>query len=163
MKQFYYKLKIIVVVLLCCFMPSLLMAQIKLSGTVTDESHQSLPGVSIKVKESGKGAVTDIEGHYIISATPGQTLIFSYIGFNQQQVIVTDKTVIDITLAGSSKNLNEVVVTALGIKKSTRTIGYATQTVNGGDLTTARRPKPYNRSGRQGCGFISWAICRIAG
>ena len=142
MKQFYYKLKTIVVVLLCCFMPSLLMAQIKISGTVTDEGHQSLPGVSIKVKESGRGTVTDIEGHYIISATQGQTLIFSYIGYNQQQVTVADKAVIDITLTGSSKNLNEVVVTALGIKKSTRNIGYATQTVNGGDLTTARDPNP---------------------
>jgi len=142
MKQIYTKFRTLTAVMLCCFAPSFLMAQTKISGTVTDENHQAVPGVSIRITGSKQGTVTDISGHYLISATKGQTITFSFIGYDTQSIVIGDETVIDVSLKGNSKTLNEVVVTALGIKKETRRIGYATQTVNGDDLTTARDPNP---------------------
>lgn len=142
MNKFYQKLKTVITVLLFCIAPSILLAQSKISGTVTDENHLPLPGVSVRIKEQNKGTVTDIEGRYIISASAGQTLSFSFIGYTSQSAVVGDKAVINISLTGDNKTLNEVVVTALGIKKETRRVGYAVQTVQGDALTTARDPNP---------------------
>ena len=128
--------------MLFCIAPSLLMAQSKISGTVIDDTHQPLPGVSVKVAGSKQVSVTDINGRYLITATKGQTLTFTFIGFEPKSVIVDDEAVIDVSLKGSSKSLNEVVVTALGVKKEAKRIGYATQTVSGDELTTARDPNP---------------------
>ncbi|TWJ01579.1 TonB-linked SusC/RagA family outer membrane protein [Mucilaginibacter frigoritolerans] len=142
MKQIYKQLKTVVTVMLFCIAPSLLWAQTKISGTVTDDTHQPLPGVNVKIAGTNKGGVTDINGRYLITAAKGQTLTFSFIGFELQNVVVGDNAIIDVTLSGSSKSLNEVVVTALGVKKEVRRVGYATQTVDGADLTTARDPNP---------------------
>ncbi|WP_439698814.1 SusC/RagA family TonB-linked outer membrane protein [Mucilaginibacter sp. AW1-7] len=142
MNKFYQRLKTVITVLLFCIAPSILLAQSKISGTVTDENHLPVPGVSVRIKEQNKGTVTDIEGRYIISASAGQTLTFSFIGYTPQNIVVADKNVINVSLNGDNKVLNEVVVTALGIKKETRRIGYAIQTVQGDALTTARDPNP---------------------
>jgi len=142
MKQIYTKLRIFVSVMLFCIAPSILLAQSKISGTVTDETHQGLPGVNVKVVGTKQVGVTDINGRYLLSASKGQTITFSYIGYEAQSIVVDDNAVIDVNLKGSSKSLNEVVVTALGVKKEARRVGYATQTVDGDDLTTARDPNP---------------------
>lgn len=142
MKQIYQKLRTVVTVMLFCFAPTLLLAQTKISGTVTDENHQPLPGVNIKLVGTTKGAVTDINGRYLISAQKGQTLSFSFIGYQTQTAVVGDDKIINVNLQGSSKELNEVVVTALGVKKEVARVGYATQTVEGDALTTARDPNP---------------------
>jgi TonB-linked SusC/RagA family outer membrane protein len=142
MNQFYQRLKTAIAVLLFCIAPSILMAQNKISGTVTDENHLPVPGVSVRIKDQNKGTVTDIEGRYIISASAGQTLVFSFIGYTPQNIVIADKNLINVSLSGDNKVLNEVVVTALGIKKETRRIGYAIQTVQGDALTTARDPNP---------------------
>ncbi len=142
MNKFYQKLKTVITVLLFCIAPSILMAQSKISGTVTDENRLPIPGVSVRLKDQNKGTVTDIEGRYFISASAGQTLTFSFIGYTTQSVVVADKLIINVSLTGDSKTLNEVVVTALGVKKETRRVGYATQTVQGDALTTARDPNP---------------------
>jgi len=142
MNKFYQKLKTLITVLLFCIAPSILFGQTKISGTVTDENHLPLPGVSVRIKEQTKGTVTDVEGRYSITANAGQTLIFTFVGYAPRNVIVDDKTVINVSMNGDSKTLNEVVVTALGVKKETRRIGYALQAVNGADVTTARDPNP---------------------
>jgi TonB-linked SusC/RagA family outer membrane protein len=142
MKQIYQHLKIAVAVVIFCLSPAILFAQSKITGTVTDDKNLPLPGVTVSVVETGKNAITDVEGHYLLTASMGQTLSFSFIGFETKKIVVADKTVINVSLAGSSQNLNEVVVTALGIKKETRRIGYAIQAVNGEALTTARDPNP---------------------
>jgi TonB-linked SusC/RagA family outer membrane protein len=142
MNKFYQRLRTVITVLLFCIAPSILMAQSKISGTVTDENHLPVPGVSVRIKDQNKGTVTDIEGRYIISASAGQTLVFSFIGYTPQNIVVADKNLINVSLNGDNKVLNEVVVTALGIKKETRRIGYAVQTVQGDALTTARDPNP---------------------
>jgi len=144
MKQIYTKLRTVVTVMLFCFAPAILLAQSKISGTVTDETHQPVPGVNVRVAGSKQGGTTDVNGHYIISANKGQTITFSFIGYDTQSIAVDDNAVIDVSLKINNKTLNEVVVTALGVKKETRRIGYATQSVNGDDLTTARDPNPVN-------------------
>lgn len=110
----------------------------KIQGTVTDNKGQPLPGVSVKVKGTTIGTVTDVDGKYSLNVQGTETLVFTFIGFNTQEIPVNGKTVIDITLAEDSRQLNEVVVTALGIKRSARELGYATQQVNAKDLTQSR-------------------------
>jgi len=129
---------------LLCLSPALLFGQIKIGGTVTDENKQPLPGVSVLLKGSTKGTVTDLNGRFLFTVEKGQVLTFKFLGFVAQDVTVGDETNYNVTLTGDNKSLNEVVVTALGVKKETRRIGYATQTVNGDQLTTARDPNPVN-------------------
>jgi TonB-linked SusC/RagA family outer membrane protein len=98
-------------------------ADIKVSGTVTDENNQTLPGVTVRVKETGKALSTDVNGHYSITAAEGQTLVFSFVGYAVQEVKVNGPTV-DIKLKIEANILNEVVA-----------IGY--QTVRKSDFTGA--------------------------
>jgi len=142
MEQLYKQLRTTIALLLCCLLPALSFGQVKIGGTVTDDTHQPLPGVTIQLNGTTKGTVTDENGRFLFTAEKGQILTFKFIGYQTQEVTVTDHTAYDITLKSDSKALNEVVVTALGVKKETRRVGYATQTVNGDDLTTARDPNP---------------------
>jgi TonB-linked SusC/RagA family outer membrane protein len=142
MKHFYPNLKRLAIVLMCCLSPLILFAQTKITGTVNDENKQPLPGVSVMLKGTSQGTTTDVYGRFIITASPGQVLVFKFLGFAQQEATVGTGTTMVVNLSGDSKTLNEVVVTALGVKKETRRIGYAVQTVNGEDLTLARDPNP---------------------
>jgi TonB-linked SusC/RagA family outer membrane protein len=144
MKQIYQQFKIVITVLLFLLAPGIVFGQTKISGTVIDQNKQPIPGVTVKISGTAKATITDADGHYFIAAEKGQTLVYSFVGYATTNVVVTDKTIINVSLLGDSKTLNEVVVTAFGIKKETRIIGYATQTVKGSDLTTARDPNPIN-------------------
>ncbi|MCU0354282.1 MAG: carboxypeptidase-like regulatory domain-containing protein, partial [Cytophagales bacterium] len=122
-------------------------AQIRpLTGRVTSgEDGTGLPGVSVLVKGTTKGATTDADGSYRLENTQGtETLIFSSIGYTTQEVAVGNRSVIDIVLAADVKSLQEVVVTALGIEKDKKVVGYALQEVKGQDLVKAREPNPIN-------------------
>jgi len=142
MKQIYKQLKTALVILFLGIFPTHLFAQTNISGIVRDEQKQPLPGVSVTIAGSGKATATDVNGRYMIAAVPGQTLVFNFIGYAIQRIVVGDKNTIDVNLIGSTTTLNEVVVTALGVKKETRRIGYAVQAVNGDAVTTARDPNP---------------------
>ncbi|MBB5397013.1 SusC/RagA family TonB-linked outer membrane protein [Mucilaginibacter sp. AK015] len=142
MKRFYSHLKRLAIVLMCCLSPAVLFAQSKITGTVTDETRQPLPGVTVMLKGTNLGTTTDVYGRFIINASPGQTLVFKFLGFADQETTVGSASNMLITLKGDNKTLNEVVVTALGVKKETRRVGYSVQTVNGEDLTLARDPNP---------------------
>ncbi|MDB5137794.1 MAG: SusC/RagA family TonB-linked outer membrane protein [Mucilaginibacter sp.] len=144
MKQFYKQLKTVITVLLFCLSPILLFGQIKIGGTVTDDNKQPLPGVSVLLKGTTKGLVTDINGRFLFTVEKGQVLTFRFIGYVTQDVTMGDQANYNVTLLTDSRSLNEVVVTALGVKKETRRIGYSIQTVNGDQLTTARDPNPVN-------------------
>lgn len=130
------------IVLLIGLTPVITFGQTRITGTVNDDNHQPLPGVSILLKGTKTGTVTDGSGHFIISATQGQTLLVRSVGFNTQEIPVGSNTTLTIDMIGNSSQLTEVVVTALGIKKDTKRIGYATQTVGGEGLTLARDPNP---------------------
>src|SRR5699024_6512509 len=89
----------------------------KITGTVYDSSTTPLPGVNIHIKGSNTGTLSGPKGEYSIKADKGDVLMFSYIGFENQQVTVSNKTDINVTLKRSSTQLSEVVA-----------IGYGTQT-----------------------------------
>jgi len=113
-------------------------ADIKISGKVLDETGQPMIGVSVKTKDGSKGSVTDANGNFTLTVPENATLVISYIGYLSQEVPVAGKTTVTIRLAPNSADLNEVVVTALGIKKDSRKVGYALTTVKGDDLNIAK-------------------------
>ncbi|GAB3318435.1 SusC/RagA family TonB-linked outer membrane protein [Larkinella ripae] len=109
------------------------------SGNVTDEKGAGLPGVSILLKGSQKGTTTNAEGSFQLDVPDGSTvLVFSYVGYVSQEVTVGNQTNLKIALVPESKALNEVVVTALGIKKQAKSLGYATATVGSEEMTINR-------------------------
>lgn len=114
-------------------------------GKVADAKGAGLPGVSIIVKGTTAGTTTDANGDYSLTApSPEAVLTYSFIGFDSQTRTVGNQSVINVTLAESAQQLGEVVVTALGIKKEARTIGYTTQDIAGEQLIKAREPNPVN-------------------
>ncbi len=119
------------------------------AGKVVDDKGLPLPGVSVKIKGTGTGTVSDAGGAFSINAPDNAILVISYIGYETQEVAVGTRTSLTITLAPSSKSLNEVVVTALGIKKDERKLGYSVTTVGGDDLSKAKETNvAYSLEGR---------------
>jgi TonB-dependent SusC/RagA subfamily outer membrane receptor len=105
---------------------------ITITGKVTDkEKGEALPGVNVLVKGTVTGTITDMNGAYSITAPdPNGTLVFSYIGYTTEEVPITNRSVIDVSLLPNIQALGEVVVTALGIKKEAKKIGYAIASVS---------------------------------
>jgi TonB-linked SusC/RagA family outer membrane protein len=128
---------------LLLFFASLMMAQ-QVSGTVLDKAGLGIPGVVITVKGTSRGAVTDIDGTFNIAAKSTDTLSFSSIGYAKVNELVGNRTQINITLQDDVKEIDEVVVTALGIRKESKKLGYATTTVSGDALTENRSPNFVN-------------------
>ncbi|MCA0229233.1 MAG: SusC/RagA family TonB-linked outer membrane protein [Bacteroidetes bacterium] len=111
-----------------------------ITGKVTSSSDNSvLPGVSIVVKGTSKGTTTDANGEFKVSTPSNATLIFSYIGYIRQEVKVGSSNTINVSLENDENILNEVVVTALGVKQEKRALGYAVQEVKGQDLLDSQR------------------------
>ncbi len=105
-----------------------------ITGVVTETgTGEALPGVNIVVKGTNTGATTDFDGKYTIKADKGQTLEFSYVGYNTVTKKVGDSNVINVQLKEGSK-LEQVVVTALGIKREEKTLSYAAQQVKQKEL-----------------------------
>ena len=119
-----------------------LMAQTKvISGTVTSavEGEGPIPGVTVMVKGTTVGALTDANGKYSISVPSGATtLIFSYIGMKSKEVEIGGRTVIDGILESDVIGLNEVVVTALGITREKKSLGYAVEEVKGDNISKTK-------------------------
>jgi len=88
-----------------------------ITGTITDEAGLPLPGVNIIIKGTSSGVQSDIDGKYSISANAGDTLVFSYLGFATQSIVVKDSNTINVSLAEDASVLDEVVITALGLEK----------------------------------------------
>lgn len=124
-------------ILMLCI--KLLMAQtVEVSGRVVDASGNPIPGVSVTERGSRKGTSTDMAGHFKIMVKPGTDLIFSSVGFDRQTVSVSGNTM-SITMVAGNDALSEVVVTALGIKKEKKALGYAVATVD--DKALELRPE----------------------
>jgi TonB-linked SusC/RagA family outer membrane protein len=110
-----------------------------ITGTVTAVSDNSpLPGVSITIQGTTQGTQTDFDGNYSIQASSGDVLSFSYMGMKTQNVTVGDSSTINVALEEDASQLEEVVVTALGIKREEKTLSYAQQTVSAEELTQTR-------------------------
>ena len=113
---------------------SALKADKVIKGRITDESGEPLIGVNIYVAETQGGTITDFDGNFSINAPEGATLTVSYVGFTNQQVKVDKKNVYDIVLKQDTEVLEEVVVTALGIKRAEKALSYEVQKVDQGEL-----------------------------
>lgn len=148
MRSFYRQFNVALLLVLLALVPQLLRAQSPgtsaVSGVVNDEQNQPLPGVSVLVKGTTRGTTTDAEGRFELPASPSDVLLFRFVGSAPQDVPVGTQTSLTIKLLPDAKELNEVVVTALGVKKEARILGYATQEVQGRDLVKAREPNPIN-------------------
>jgi len=111
---------------------------IKITGKIIDNSNAPLPGVSVVVDGTKTGVASDSKGIYSVNAPANATLIFSIIGFEEKKIPVNARSVIDVTLIESSIQLEDLVVTALGIKKEKKALGYAVQDVKGDALIENR-------------------------
>lgn len=108
--------------------------QITVNGTVSDADGMALPGVTILVKDSSTGTTTNFDGKYQISASKGAVLVFSYMGFKSKEETISGST-LNVTLLEDTAILDEVVVTAMGITREKKSLGYAVQKVSSEDLT----------------------------
>lgn len=110
-----------------------------ITGTVTSKSDQlPLPGTSIAIKGTIKGTQTDFDGNYSIQANKGDVLLFSYQGMKTMEVVVGDSNTVNVSMLEDASQLDEVVVTALGIKRKEKTLTYAQQTVKADELVGTR-------------------------
>ncbi len=109
---------------------------IDVRGKVKDDKGQPLVGASILVKGTQNGTKSDAAGNFSISAPVNSKLVISFVGFTTKELTVTSATTnVDISLVATSMESGEIVVTALGIKRSEKALGYATQKVSGDMLT----------------------------
>lgn len=111
----------------------------RVTGRVTSgKDQQPLPGVNILVRDTQLGTTTDGNGNFVLNVPPNVTLVFSAIGYAGQTLAIGNQTQLSIVLQEAEQNLGEVVVTALGIKKEAKRLGYATATVSPEQITTNR-------------------------
>lgn len=108
-------------------------------GAVVDSKGEALIGVSVLVKGTTRGTATDVAGKYEIAADDaGTTLVFSFVGYVRKEIVVGAQSEINVTLVEDTQNLSEVVVTALGIKRDKRALGYSVQEIGGEAISTAK-------------------------
>lgn len=125
-----------------------------MKGIVTDGTGVPLPGVTVAVLGTTIGTITNLDGEYTINVSDrNATLSFSYIGFTMQKVDIKGQQTINIRLLEDTKQLDEVVVTALGIKREKKALGYSVQEVSGGTLTEVRDPNMLNSLAGQVAGM----------
>ncbi len=117
-----------------------------ITGTVTEkgENAMPLPGVNVIVKGTTKGVQTDFDGNYSIEASTGEVLEFSYLGFATTTATVAESSVINLAMEESLEQLDDVVVTALGIQKSRKSLTYAAQDINADELQRVKQTNPIN-------------------
>jgi len=115
-----------------------------ISGKVSDETGKGVGLVSVLVKGTKTGVTTNASGEYKITASPNGTLVFSSVGYIKQEVFISGQSTVDVILIANNQNLGEVVVTALGITKRARGLGYSTSNVNSDELTINRTPNVLN-------------------
>ena len=120
-------------------------SQSMLTGTVLDENQVPLPGATVVVKGTSNGVATDFDGNFSIELTgSNDILLVSYIGYIKKEVDVTGKSATIISLEPDSQQLDEVVVTALGIEREKKSLGYASQELNNDEVVQAREPNLLN-------------------
>jgi len=121
-------------------------AQNTVSGTVTDgNSGIPLAGANVIIKGTSNGTSTDFDGNYSLTVSDASaTLVFSFVGYLSQEIAVNNQSVINVALIEDASQLDEVVVTALGIKKETKALGYSISEVKGEELSAIKQPNAIN-------------------
>ena len=129
-----------ILTLILAFFVQFTFAQEKaISGTVVDENNMPLPGATVLIQGTTTGTSTDFDGKYTISANEGAVLEFSYVGYATQSITVAASNTIDVSMQLDAASLNEVVVTAHGIKREKKALGFATTNV--GSEALAEKPE----------------------
>lgn len=126
------------------FMEALAQAEQVSGRVVSARDQQPVIGATLLIKGTSTGTTTDANGRFTLNAPPNSTLVVSFIGFQTREVALGNETQLTITLAEDTKALDEVVVTALGIKREAKSLGYATATVAPSEVTTNRTPNFMN-------------------
>ncbi|TAJ12726.1 SusC/RagA family TonB-linked outer membrane protein [Marinilabiliaceae bacterium JC017] len=135
----------LVVSMLCLSIGITLAQNVNISGSVSSaEDNQPIPGVSVVQKGTTNGTITDIDGNYSLLVPQGAIISFSFVGMTTKEVTVGASLKIDVVLSSSAIDVDEVVVTALGIKREKKALGYSVQEVGGDDLSTAREMNVVN-------------------
>lgn len=127
--------------------PALPSAQqtIDISGVIKDDTGEPIIGANIVEKGTNNGVITDLDGRFNLKISQANAiLVVSYIGYVSQEIPVGNQRSFTITLHASTENIEEVVVTALGIKRETKALGYSVQEVKGSSLTEARESNVLN-------------------
>jgi TonB-dependent SusC/RagA subfamily outer membrane receptor len=125
--------------------------EVRVTGRVTStDDGIGLPGVSVVVKGTQQGTITDSDGRYSIAvANSSSILVFSFIGYNSQEIALNGRTTVDLSLEPSLEQLGEVVVTALGIEREERSLGYSVAEIDGDDINHVAQENVLNSlSGR---------------
>lgn len=111
---------------------------LQIKGKITDDKGASLPGVNIRIKGSNTGTVSDVDGNYALKVPDLKAvLVFSFLGFTNQEIITAGRNTINVVLKEENKALTEVVVTALGIRRDEKALGYSISQIGGEQLTEA--------------------------
>ncbi|SFH38687.1 SusC/RagA family TonB-linked outer membrane protein [Pedobacter insulae] len=118
-------------------------AQKTITGTVKENS-TPVPGVNVAVKGTAKTTQTGADGKFSIAASPTDILVFTMLGYTKQEIVVGSQQTINVTIASTESQLSEVVVTALGIKREKKSLGYGVQEVKGETLVSAKEPNLAN-------------------
>ncbi|MBO2543030.1 SusC/RagA family TonB-linked outer membrane protein [Salegentibacter agarivorans] len=134
--------KLTIMALLAFFqITGVLAQQTEVTGTVTVASDgMPLPGVNVLVKGTNDGTVTDMDGNYAIEVAADAVLVFSSLGFENQEQAVEGRSVINVAMTEDMEGLDEVVVTSLGIEREKKALGYAVQEIQGEDITKTNQP-----------------------
>ncbi len=123
-------------ILMCCVMA--VAQNQRVTGTVVDSDGNALVGATAVVRGTNTATVTDLNGKYEINAAADAVLVFSYVGMMPQEVPVGGKSVVNVTMSSDATEIDNIVVTALGITKSEKSLGYSATTIDSEELTASR-------------------------
>jgi len=144
MLHFYHKIKCLWFVFFL-FTFTTTFAQVPVSGTVKDASGMGIPGVSVLEKGTTNGTITDIQGSFNFSvADTGSVILISAVGFISEELTVGKQNSFDVTLSEDVKELTEVVVTALGVERDEKALGYSVQRLDAKEISTVKATNPVN-------------------
>src|SRR6187402_711143 len=125
---------------------------ITLKGKVTDDKNLPVAAASVRLKGSASGAITDGGGVFTLTYPGAGTLVITAIGYETKEIKLSGETSLNVTLTQDNTVLNEVVVTALGIKREKRILTYSTQEIKGDQLTQSKEPNLVNAIAGQAAG-----------
>ncbi len=129
--------RVLLTTLLGVFMLAAYAQERLISGKVTDESGEAMPGVNVIIKGTTVGTTTDLDGNYRISVpSTAESLVFSFIGMNTSEVEIGARSIIDNAMTSDVQQLAEVVVTALGVSRDKRSVGYSVTQVDSKDINS---------------------------
>ncbi|HOI48137.1 MAG TPA: SusC/RagA family TonB-linked outer membrane protein, partial [Prolixibacteraceae bacterium] len=137
--------KVLFILMMCLAISGSAWAQLTVTGRVTGTDGAGIPGASILEKGTTNGTITDVDGKYVLRASSSNaTLVFSFVGMETQQIPLNGRATVDVTLKTSEIGIGEVVVTAMGVTKEAKKLGYAVSQVGGEKLAESTTINPVN-------------------